>query len=68
MSWSGTVWAVACSTEASADAAFRRRVAANLIDRDDPGAVFVYDRHRRRLIRWTEEVGDPKAAAKWWGR
>jgi len=52
----------------SAERALKRRVARNMAERDEPGAVMAFDREIRCLISWSNGVANPQAAVRWWFR
>jgi hypothetical protein len=68
MAWSGAIWAVGCSSRESAERALKRRVARNMAEGGEPGAVMAFDREINCLISWSDGVTDPKAAVRWWFR
>jgi len=68
MAWSGAIWAVGCLSRESAERALKRRVARNMAEGGEPGAVMAFDREINCLISWSDGVADPKAAVRWWFR
>jgi hypothetical protein len=66
MAWTGAIWAVGCSSRESAERALKKRVARNMADHGEPGAVMAFDREIRCLISWSDGVANPQAAARWW--
>jgi hypothetical protein len=64
--WSGAIWAVGCSSRESAERALRKRVARNMAEEGEAGAVMAYDRQIRRLIAWSDGIANPQAAVRWW--
>jgi hypothetical protein len=68
MAWSGAIWAVGCSSRESAERALKKRVARNMAEVGEPGAVMAFDREIRCLVSWSDGVADPQAAVRWWLR
>ena len=66
MAWSGTIWAVGCSSIESAQRALEKRVAKNIQEHGSPGAVMAFDRETKTLVLWSDEIEKPEAAARWW--
>ena len=68
MAWTGTIWAVGCSSRESAERALKKRVARNMAEVGEPGAVMAFDREIGCLISWSDGVANPQAAVRWWFR
>jgi hypothetical protein len=68
MAWTGTIWAVGCSSRDSAERALQKRVARNIEEHGSQGAVMVFDRKTKALVCWSDEIQKPEAAAEWWFR
>ena len=66
MAWTGTIWAVGCTSKESAQRALEKRVARNIEEHGSPGAVMAYDRETKVLVYWSDEIQKPQTAAKWW--
>ena len=54
--YSGSIWAVGCTTREQAMRSLDWRVLRNLFDEGTPGDVLVFDRRTRRAIAWTTET------------
>jgi hypothetical protein len=66
MMFHGNVFAVGCTTYERALSSFHKRVAKNLAENGEEGAVMLYDRQQRKVLAWTSEVVDPIAAGRYW--
>ena len=64
--WSGSIWAVGCTTRENAFRAFDRHLVNNMLNESEYGTVVVLDRATRKLLRWTADVHTPKLFVKWW--
>ena len=62
----GNLFAVGCTTQLRGVRAFERRVAKNLLESGDEGAVMLFDRVTQEVLAWTAHVVDPKAAGRYW--
>ncbi len=66
MAWTGTIWAVGCSSRESAQRALEKRVAKNIEEHGSPGAVMAFDRQTKTVVLWSAEIQKPQVAARWW--
>jgi len=56
MGYSGSTWAVGCTTLERALQSFDGRVVRNSLEEGDAGGVHVYDRELRQVIAWSSDL------------